>query len=105
MRPFRSHPTAILAVLCLPMTAALPAAAANFTVVTNSDNTFSPDSLTITAGDTVTFQNASQGFHDVDADDNSFRCAKGCDGATAALRRRPEASSSPSTRPHLPPRS
>ena len=40
---------------------------------------FSPAELTIAAGDTVTFVNAG-GTHNVDADDGSFRCARGCDG-------------------------
>ena len=47
--------------------------------VTVSNFMFTPASLTINAGDTVTFTNAG-GFHNVRADDNSFRCAKGCDG-------------------------
>jgi plastocyanin len=42
-------------------------------------NSFTPQSLTITAGDTVTFVNKG-GQHNVVADDNSFRCAMGCDG-------------------------
>jgi plastocyanin len=42
--------------------------------------TFSPRNLTINAGDTVTFVNAG-GTHNVAADDGSFRCAQGCDGA------------------------
>jgi plastocyanin len=40
---------------------------------------FNPSALTIAAGDTVTFVNAG-GTHNVDADDGSFRCARGCDG-------------------------
>ena len=39
---------------------------------------FSPATLTINAGDSVTFTNAGGG-HNVHADDNSFRCANGCD--------------------------
>ena len=46
--------------------------------VTVSNFKFSPASLTINAGDTVTFTNAG-GLHNVHADDNSFRCARGCD--------------------------
>lgn len=42
-------------------------------------NSFTPQSLTIAAGDTVTFVNKG-GEHNVVADDNSFRCAMGCDG-------------------------
>lgn len=40
---------------------------------------FNPSQLSINVGDTVTFTNAG-GFHNVDADDGSFRCAQGCDG-------------------------
>ena len=40
---------------------------------------FSPANLTITAGDTVTFKNLGGAPHNVRADDNSFRCAHGCD--------------------------
>jgi plastocyanin len=42
-------------------------------------NSFVPQSLTINVGDTVTFVNKG-GQHNVVADDNSFRCAMGCDG-------------------------
>ena len=47
--------------------------------VTVSNFMFTPRSLTINAGDTVTFTN-SGGSHNVNADDSSFRCAHGCDG-------------------------
>ena len=40
---------------------------------------FSPASLTINVGDTVTFHGHGSGAHNVHADDNSFRCANGCD--------------------------
>ena len=39
---------------------------------------FSPQFLTIQAGDRVTFLNLG-GYHNVVADDGSFRCAHGCD--------------------------
>jgi len=42
-------------------------------------NTFSPQTVTINVGDNVTFVNKG-GFHNVVADDGSFRCARGCDG-------------------------
>jgi len=42
--------------------------------------TFSPAQLTINVGDTVRFTSAGGAPHNVHADDNSFRCAKGCDG-------------------------
>jgi plastocyanin len=43
---------------------------------------FSPSTLTINKGDSVTFTYGG-GFlpHNVRADDDSFRCAKGCDGS------------------------
>jgi plastocyanin len=44
---------------------------------------FSPSNLTIDAGDSVVFTNAG-GAHNVHADDESFRCARGCDGGTSA---------------------
>lgn len=40
---------------------------------------FSPSTLVIRAGDSVRFTNRG-GWHNVKADDNSFRCAHGCDG-------------------------
>lgn len=40
---------------------------------------FSPQFLTIAAGDSITFLNRG-GNHNVVADDGSFRCAHGCDG-------------------------
>lgn len=40
---------------------------------------FDPPNITITAGDTVTFRNLGGASHNVHADDNSFRCAQGCD--------------------------
>lgn len=40
---------------------------------------YEPATLTIRAGDSVRFVNVS-GFHNVVADDASFRCANGCDG-------------------------
>ena len=40
---------------------------------------FSPVPLTINAGDSVTFSNLGGAAHNVHADDNSFRCANGCD--------------------------
>jgi plastocyanin len=39
---------------------------------------FSPQFLTIQAGDSVTFLNLG-GYHNAVADDGSFRCAHGCD--------------------------
>ena len=75
------RPALRLALPLLFAAAAIPAAAANFTVVTGPGLAFTPSTLTITAGDSVTFKNTSEGMHDVHADDNSFRCAAGCDGS------------------------
>lgn len=43
---------------------------------------FSPVPITINVGDTITFMNlgGTPTPHNVHADDNSFRCANGCDG-------------------------
>jgi len=63
----------------LTLAAAAPARAAHFDV--NIANfAFMPSSLTIHVGDSVTWH-ADGGFHNVAADDGSFRCAQGCDGA------------------------
>ena len=43
-----------------------------------SSNTYSPSSLVIEAGDSVTWRNTG-GSHNVKANDGSFRCAQGCD--------------------------
>lgn len=59
---------------------ALPGAAAEHTVEARSNNTFFPSNLTIQVGDTVNFVNTG-GFHNVNANDGSFRCANGCDGS------------------------
>lgn len=72
-----------LAFACASAFAAVPASAANHDVsVGGAGFIFSPSTLTITAGDTVTFTNAG-GFHNVVSDAGavtSFRCAAGCDG-------------------------
>src|SRR5881227_3639640 len=63
-------------VLCAPA-----ARAANHTVqVGGTGLIYTPRSLTIAAGDSVTWVNAG-GMHNVTADDFSFRCAAGCDDA------------------------
>ena len=43
-----------------------------------TNNTFSPSTVTIVPGGTVTFVNLG-GEHNVMANDGSFRCANGCD--------------------------
>ena len=75
---YRAIRLALCALLALPVAAT----AANFTV-TVSNFRYSPASVTINVGDTVTFVNA-EGFHNVVSDDGAvteFRCANGCDGA------------------------
>lgn len=47
--------------------------------VGGSTLTFDPQQITIAPGDTIAFINQGGG-HNVVADDNSFRCAQGCDG-------------------------
>ncbi len=44
-----------------------------------ADFQFSPVRLVVHPGDTVIWRNTG-GFHNVQADDGSFRCAEGCDG-------------------------
>ena len=67
-------------------------AAQLFIDVGGSDLAFSPALLTATVGDTVTFVNRG-GFHNVAADDGSFRCARDAMAAAAtaipAMRRGP----------------
>jgi plastocyanin len=59
---------------------AAPARADLFIVnVGSGGNSFNPQTLSIHTGDTVVFVNKG-GYHNVVADDNSFRCARGCDG-------------------------
>jgi len=61
-------------------TLAPPAAyAANFNVQATADLTFVPSTVTITAGDSITWTNTSGLMHNVYAEDGSFRCASGCD--------------------------
>ncbi|HEU4664081.1 MAG TPA: plastocyanin/azurin family copper-binding protein [Dokdonella sp.] len=72
---FRKALPAALSLAC-----AMPAVAATHTVTVGGNGLrFSPRELTIAVGDSVTFTNAG-GFHNVHAEDGSFRCANGCDG-------------------------
>jgi plastocyanin len=64
-----------IAALCF----AAPLVAATHTVNVGPGMSFTPATLTIAAGDTVKFTNRG-GLHNVKANDNSFRCAHGCDG-------------------------
>ena len=69
---------AIAAALAL---AGAPAAHGEQWIVQAGGNSLSynPQVLVIKPGDTVTFRNLG-GFHNVVANDGSFRCARGCDG-------------------------
>ena len=49
-----------------------------YVIVGGQSLSFSPQSVNIDPGDTVTFLNFG-GVHNVVADDGSFRCAHGCD--------------------------
>jgi len=62
---------------CL-MAAGMAHAKTSIVIVGGQGLTFSPQTLDIDAGDTVTFLNFG-GVHNVVADDGSFRCAHGCD--------------------------
>ena len=70
--------------IALPVLAALgvfaiaSSASAKTVVVTASGMSFSPSTVNIDVGDSVTFQN-NGGTHNVVADGGSFRCANGCD--------------------------
>lgn len=72
--PMRLLPASALLALV-----ALPAHAGDYLVLVGPGQAFNPAELTIGAGDSVTFRN-SGGTHNVKANDNSFRCANGCDG-------------------------
>jgi len=65
------------------LVAAAPASGVTFIVNVggNSPPTFTPQTLTIHAGDTVLFRNKG-GLHNVVADDGSFRCALSCANGT-----------------------
>jgi plastocyanin len=68
-----------LLALCLTGIFSSAAASAAIVNVGGNSNGFSPQTLTINVGDSVTFVNKG-GLHNVVADDGSFRCARGCDG-------------------------
>ena len=63
---------------CLLLALAAADAGATEWFVETSGVEFSPQFISIRAGDSVTFLNLG-GFHNVVADDGSFRCAHGCD--------------------------
>jgi plastocyanin len=70
------------------MMLSMPVRAENHVVIAGFGNDahpvyiFVPNDLTIHVGDTVTFNSngGARGPHNVHADDDSFRCALGCDG-------------------------
>lgn len=66
--------------ICLLLAVPGLGAAASHTVRATPNNRFEPSDLTIQVGDSVTWVNDG-GLHNVDANDGSFRCAQGCDGA------------------------
>ncbi|HLX10889.1 MAG TPA: Calx-beta domain-containing protein [Thermoanaerobaculia bacterium] len=72
------RPAALAVALALSLAAA--ASAANHSVMATAELTFSPKTITINAGDSITWINTSGLMHNVYADDGSFRCANGCDG-------------------------
>lgn len=75
------HPQLRKALPAALLVCSAPAMAASHTVtVGGAGLRFSPRELTVNVGDTVTFTNAG-GFHNVHAEDGSFRCANGCDSA------------------------
>jgi len=77
----RGRASCALLTSAMLLSAMTHADAANWTVdVGGAQLAFSPTTLTITAGDRVTFVNQG-GFHNVAADDGSFRCAKSCSGS------------------------
>lgn len=80
-----AFPTLRLLVIATVLAMLSPIAGAEDHLVTALSNPlrFEPRTLTIAAGDTVTFQNGD-GHHNVVSDPGSvpsFRCANGCDGA------------------------
>lgn len=87
-RPKWSRVTFVVLLLALPAcggsstpTTPPPPAGPVTSAIVNllSNNTFSPSTVNLLAGGTVTFTNLGGG-HNVTANDGSFRCANGCDG-------------------------
>jgi plastocyanin len=75
---FRFVRVPLQALVALAFVAAEARAETAFVIVGGQELTFSPQTIDINAGDTVTFLNFG-GVHNVVADDGSFRCAHGCD--------------------------
>jgi plastocyanin len=74
-----THSLKISFALCLLAGSSLAQATTFIVNVGGARQVFVPQTLTIHTGDVVKFVNAG-GFHNVVADDGSFRCARGCDG-------------------------
>ena len=70
---------AVLFVLISPFVSTFASASDHAVTVGGNGDMFSPSTLTINAGDTVTFTDVS-GSHNVVSDTGLFRCANGCDG-------------------------
>jgi len=78
-RFFRLSP--LLLTLLALLVAGAPASAQTNHDVSVVDTQFIPREITIQAGDSVTWTSAGTALqHNVRADDDSFRCAQGCDG-------------------------
>jgi plastocyanin len=76
---WRFHSLYRMTLLTILLGPAAQAYCANWVVqVGGAGLAFNPQLLTIQAGDTVRFANLG-GFHNVMANDGSFRCARGCD--------------------------
>jgi plastocyanin len=80
MRIVPNHSCVAALVLVMGLLAVVDAHATQWYVQSGGAGVaFSPQFMTIQAGDTVTFLNLG-GNHNAVADDGSFRCAHGCDG-------------------------
>jgi len=79
LRRVRARSVALFAIMLAMALVSLGAHANTAYVIVGGQGLFfSPQSIDISPGDTVTFLNFG-GVHNVVADDGSFRCAHGCD--------------------------
>jgi len=69
-----------IGIVVLSVAASLSQAADHRVSVGGASVRFDPPDITINAGDTVTWVSESAQPHNVHANDDSFRCAEGCDG-------------------------
>jgi len=76
-----THDLAIMLTVATSLALGVTARADTFVVNVGGSQppVFNPATIAVNVGDTVAFVNKG-GFHNVVADDNSFRCALGCDG-------------------------